>query len=411
MDFLKKHWACICLLAVACLLLYDQGVLAMDTDTYNSLSDGSITSYDFIRDKIYNLELTPGQLATYPCSGAIVITDTQTGAVKACVSYPGYDTNRLVNDMDVAYYNKLVTDLSSPFYSRATQEVLAPGSTFKPIAGTAGVMEEVITIDEAVGCTGKFDQVDPPINCWNKNGHGLESLVTAIRDSCNYYFNTIGLRLSMVNGVYDDDTGIEKLKKYASMYGLDGKSGVEVPETAPHLATYGSAPAAMGQSDHAFTVTQLAKYVNTIANSGTCYDLTLIDHISDSNGNVIEDKEPAVHSTVDIPENLWNAIHQGMRAVVLNHKQFRDYNDVAVAGKTGTAQQSGDKPNHAAFIGYAPYEQPEIALAVRVANGYTSQNTAAIARDIFSYYFGKKDVNELLTGHAMEVATDNIRTD
>ena len=272
-------------------------------------------------------------------------------------------------------------------------------------------MEEVIGIDEAVGCTGKFDQVDPPINCWNKWGHGLETLTTAIRDSCNYYFNTIGLRLSMVNGVYDDDTGIEKLKKYAAMYGLDAKSGVEVPESAPHFATYGAVPAAMGQSNHAFTVTQLARYVNTIANSGTCYDLTLIDHISDSNGNTIEDKEPVVHSTVDIPDNLWDAIHTGMRAVVLNHSQFRNYNDVAVAGKTGTAQEAMDKPSHAEFIGYAPYEDPQMAVAVRVANGYTSSNAAIIARDMVSYYFGKKSVEELLTGHAMQAATDNTRTD
>jgi len=394
-----------------CLLLYDQGILNMDEGAYNQLSTGAITAYDFIMDKIYNLEITPGQLALTPCSGAIVITDPANGDVKVCVSYPGYDNNRLVNEMDSAYYTKLVTDLSSPFYSRATQEVLAPGSTFKIVAATAGVAEGVIGIDEGVVCTGKFEDVEPPINCWNQYGHGGEVLYTAIRDSCNYYFNTIGLRLSLDNGVYNDDQGIERLRKYGSMYGLDAKSGVEVPETAPHFATYAAVPAAMGQSDHAFTVTQLARYVNTIANSGNCYDLTLIDRITDSNGNVIDDHEPKLHSTVDISSELWSAIHTGMRAMVQNHEVFRDYMDVAVAGKTGTAQQVTTIPSHAEFIGYAPYENPTMALAVRVANGYSSKNAAAIARDTISFYFGMKSEEEVLTGHAVEVSSDNTRTD
>ena len=394
-----------------CLLLYDQGILTMNTDDYNSLSSGATGAYDFIRDKIYNLEITPGQLALTPCSGSIVITDPSNGNVKVCVSYPGYDNNRLVNEMDTAYYNKLVTDLSSPFYSRATQEVLAPGSTFKIVTATAGVMESQVSVDEGVVCTGEFTEVEPPISCWNKYGHGAETLSTAIRDSCNYYFNTIGYRLSIVNGEYDDDTGIASIKKYASMYGLDAKSGVEVPETPPHLADYAAVPAAMSQSNHAFTVTQLARYVSTIANSGQCYDLTMIDRITDSNGNVIDDKEPVLHSTVDLPDYLWNAIHTGMRSMVQQHSEFQNYTAVSVAGKTGTAQEVVTRPNHALFVGYAPYENPQMAIAVRVANGYTSQNTAAIARDMISYYFNTADASELITGRAAEVTSDNTRTD
>ena len=394
-----------------CLLLYDQGILVMNVEDYNNLSDGTTEAFDFIRSKIYNLEITPGQLALTPCSGSIVITDPANGDVKVCVSYPGFDNNRLVNDMDTAYYNKLVTDLSSPFYSRATQEVLAPGSTFKIVTATAGVMESQVAVDEGIVCTGEFTEVEPPIKCWNAWGHGTETLSTAIRDSCNYYFNTIGFRLSMVNGVYDDDTGISKIHKYASLYGLDAKSGVEVPETAPHIADYAAVPAAMGQSNHAFTVTQLARYVNTIANSGQCYDLTMIDRITDSNGNVIDDNEPVLHSTVDLPEYLWNAIHTGMRAMVQQHSEFQTYTAVAVAGKTGTAQEVTTKPNHALFIGYAPFENPQMAIAVRVANGYTSQNTAAIARDMISYYFGTTDPAELITGMAANVTSNNTRTD
>ena len=394
-----------------CLLLYDQGILDMDEDMYNMLSDGTMGAYDFIREKIYNLELTPAQLALTPCSGSIVITDPNSGDVKCCVSYPGYDTNRLVNEMDSAYYNKLVTDLSSPFYSRATQEVLAPGSTFKIVTATAGVMENVIGVDEGVGCTGNFEESDPPVKCWVYPGaHGYEVLQTAIRDSCNFYFNTIGFRLSFVNDVYQDELGIEKLQEYAALYGLDQKSGVEVPETAPHIADYDAVRAAMGQSNHSFTVTQLARYVNTIANSGNCYDLTLINRVTDTNGNIIDSNEPQLHSTVDLPDYLWTAIHSGMRAMAQQHNVFRDYTTVAVAGKTGTAQETKLRPNHALFIGYAPFNDPEMTITVRIANGYSSSNAAAAAKDTISYYFGKEEETALASNTAVTNITTNNST-
>ena len=381
-----------------CLLLYDQGVLEMNVSTYDSLSNGSLTAYNFIMDKIYNLELKPSQLALRPCSGSIVITDPNTGDVKACVTYPGYDNNRLVNDMDSEYYNKLATDQSSPFYSRATQETLAPGSTFKLVAATAGVMEYQVAVDEGITCTGKFTDVAQDINCWIYPGaHGVETLSTAIRDSCNFYFNTIGYRLSMVNGEYDDDAGMNTLAKYARMYGFDAKSGIEVPESSPHIATSDPVRAAMGQSDNAYTVSQIARYVSTLANSGTCYDLTLIDRVTDSNGNTIDNNEPVVHSTVELPDNLWDAIHSGMRAVVQNHSAFKDYTGVAVAGKTGTAQETTDRPNHALFIGYAPYDNPEMAIATRIANGYSSATTAALSRDVITYYFDHSTESTLIT--------------
>ena len=401
--------------AQVCLLLFDQGVLAMNTSDYDRLSSGSLGGYDFIRDKIYNLEITPAQLALNPCSGAIVVTNPDDGTVKACVTYPSYDSNRLVNDMDEDYYYKLVTDLSSPFYSRATQELLAPGSTFKPIAATAGVAEGVLGVSEQLYCTGEFDSVDPPIKCWISPGaHGTETLADGIKNSCNFFFNTIGWRLAAVDGEYNDDEGVERLKKYAGMYGLDSGSGIEVPESSPHMLTYDAVRGAMGQSDHAYTVSQLARYVMTLANSGQCYDLTLVDKVTDSNGNTVVDQDPVLHSELKLSSELWDAIHTGMREVVLNHDSFHDYNmegGVAVSGKTGTAQEVTTKPNHALFIGYAPSEAPQMALACRIAYGYTSANTAALARDVINYYFKQKDSSELMPGHAIQVTAGNTRTD
>lgn len=396
-----------------CMLLFDQGVLEMDTDTYNGLSAGSIDDCEFIRQKIYNLEIRPSQLALAPCSGSLVLTDPNSGETLACVTYPGYDNNRLANEMDSDYFNKLNMDKSSPFYSRATQEAIAPGSTFKIVTAAAGYMEGVISIGEGINCTGKFDTPpfdEQPINCWNIYGHGVETLQTAIRDSCNYFFNSVGYRLSLVNGEYVDSVGIEKLTKYASMFGLDAKSGLEVPETMPSVSTEDAARSAMGQATHLYTTAGLARYVSTIANSGTCYDLTLVKYITDSSGSVLEENKATVHNTLDLPQELWDTIHAGMRGVVQNHSAFsaeaapafNGTDGLAVAGKTGTAQQSKDKPNHGLFIGYAPYDDPEIALAVRITNGYSSANAALVARDVISYYYNLQDESELITGHASQ---------
>lgn len=411
--------------ADVCLLLYDQGVLEQDDDHYGLLASGSISAYDFIRAKILNLELTPGQLALEPCSGSVVITDPDTGDVLACVTYPGYDNNRLANDMDSDYYNKLNTDLSSPFYNKATQEQTAPGSTFKLVSATAGYSEGIVSLYDTINCTGQFDLIDEerPINCWiystkaKAGSHGPLMMADAIKESCNYYFNTIGYLLGKTGDdedSYSDSYGMERLIKYAKMYGLDAKSGIEIDEIAPHVATADPARSAMGQSDHAYTTSQLARYVTTLANSGTCYDLTLLQKVTDSSGNTLDEPEPVVHNKLDLPQELWDTMHQGMNAVANNNsvlKEMKTTYKFDMAGKTGTAQQRTDKANHALFIGYAPYDNPEMAIAVRITNGYTSKNAAMVARDIIKYRFGLEEENKLITGSATIVGADNTAQD
>ena len=191
------------------------------------------------------------------------------------------------------------------------------------------------------------------------------------------------------------------------MFGLDDTSGVEVPETAPNISQNDAVRTAMGQAENLFTTTQLARYVSTIANSGTCYNLTLVDAITDSTGSVLEEHEADVRNTVDLTQELWDAIHTGMRGVVENHSAFENFTGVSVAGKTGTAQITTDIPNHGAFIGYAPYEDPEMSITVRIANGYTSANAALVARDVISYYFGLQTEEELVTGHASQASSSS----
>lgn len=399
--------------ADVCILLFDQGILEMDTEDYENLQNGTLSGYNFILSKISNLEITPAQLALNPCSGSVVLTDPNTGEVLACVTYPGYDNNRLANDMDTDYFNKLNMDKSSPFYSRATQEAIAPGSTFKIVTAAAGVMEGVINIGEQIFCTGKFTDTDIPVNCWNTSGHGALTLQTAITESCNYFFNTVGYRLATRGGSYDDSEGIETLTEYASMFGLDETSGVEVPESSPYISQMDAVRTSMGQADNLFTTTQLARYVSTVANSGDCYNLTLVGYVTDSTGSVLEKNESELRNKVELSSDLWNTIHAGMRGVVQNLTAFQGFTGVAVAGKTGTAQVSTDVPNHGVFIGYAPYDSdPQIAIAVRIAHGYSSGNAALVARDVISYYFNLKEEDELVTGTAStEVVTGNTRND
>ena len=387
-----------------CLLLYDQGILEYDEETVGKLRSGAYSAYSFMLDRIKNLEITPGQLALEPCSAGCVITDPNTGDVLANVSYPGYDNNRLTNTMDSAYYAELNRDLAGPLYSRSTQERTAPGSTFKPISAVAGLEEGVIRSTDIIHATGVFTEAYGSPTCWIYNqyhgSHGNINMVDAIRVSCNYYFYEVGFRLGGGRSTgYSSDRALAALSKYAVMFGFDHTSGMELPESDPKISDSDGIRSAIGQGTHLYTVSQIARYVSTIANKGTVYDLTLLDKLTDSEGNTIEDYSASVYNNIDIADNSWNTIQEGMHQVAENTAAFKDLN-LTIAGKTGTAQQSKSHPNHALFMGYAPYESPQIAIAIRIANGYTSANAASMAADIFSYYFDLTDKDELLNGSA-----------
>lgn len=387
-----------------CLLLYDQGILEYDEETVGKLRSGAYSAYSFMLDRIKNLEITPGQLALEPCSAGCVITDPNTGDVLANVSYPGYDNNRLTNTMDSAYYAELNRDLAGPLYSRSTQERTAPGSTFKPISAVAGLEEGVIRSTDIIHATGVFTEAYGSPTCWIYNqyhgSHGNINMVDAIRVSCNYYFYEVGFRLGGGRSTgYSSDRALAALSKYAAMFGFDHVSGMELPESDPKISDSDGIRSAIGQGTHLYTVSQIARYVSTVANRGTVYDLTLLDKVTDSEGNTIEDYSASVYNNIDIADNSWNTIQEGMHQVAENTAAFKDL-DLTIAGKTGTAQQSKSHPNHALFMGYAPYESPQIAIAIRIANGYTSANAASMAADIFSYYFDLTDKDELLNGSA-----------
>ena len=396
-----------------CLLLYDQGVLEADETTYNALASGSMRAYDFMINKISNLEITPAQLALDPCSGSVVITDVKTGETLACVTYPGYDNNRLANNMDSEYFNHLQEDLSNPFYNKATQETRAPGSTFKILTAVAGIEEGIVTNGYGVVCDGAFHFPNSSdyVLCNNGIGHGYMSVVNGIANSCNDFFGQVGYDLGIdSNGVFSDSLGMETLTKYAEMFRMNEKSGLEIDETAPQMASVDVVRSSIGQSDASYTTSQLARYVTTIASRGISYDLTLFDKITDADGNVLEDYSPEVKGDLDVSDSTWSTVHEGMRGVASRNAVLSSL-DVAVAGKTGTAQEDLSRPSHGLFIGFAPYEDPEIAMAVRITNGYSSGNAVSVANDIFSYVYNLADESEILSGTANTENLSNVRID
>ena len=386
-----------------CLILYDQGVLQEDEETYNALKNGAVSAYNFIKDKIKKLEITPGQLALDPCSASCVITDVNSGAVRALVSYPGYDNNKLANTVDAEYYANLSSDLSYPLFNHATQEKTAPGSTFKMVSATAGLCEGVISVGETIDCEGTYTTISPSPTCWiYPSSHGPLSVVDAIRDSCNFFFYEVGYRLSSRNGVYNDKQGIEYISKYAELFGLGSKTGIEIVESEPNISTEYPVTSAIGQGNHNYTTIQLARYVSTVANSGTLYNLTLLDKITDKDKNVIKQYSPQVSDTLDeVSDTVWSVLHSGMRKVVEKLDAFSDF-EVEVAGKTGTAEEVKTRGNHALFVGYAPYNNPEIAIATRIAYGYTSTHTAEIASNVLKYYFKEEGYENIVNGVASE---------
>ncbi len=391
--------------------MYDQGIFQTDDGVYNAFEAGRVSDYDLVISKIHNLELTPAMLALDPCSGSAVVTDPESGEIYACVTYPGYDNNRLTNKMDVAYYNRLAADLSRPFYNKATQQKTAPGSTFKLITATAGLEEGVIDENTTFDCTGAFTLLETPLNCWWKQGHNTLNVVGGIEKSCNVFFSNVGYALGVdEDNDFSDTIALTKLQSYAKMYDMDKPSGIEVPEAEPEISDRYAIPSSIGQGTNNYTTTQLARYVTTLASSGTSYNLSLIDRVTDTDDNLVEDYTPSIESNLEVSEETWDLIHEGMRNVVISNPSFNDM-PVEIAGKTGTAQESKSRPSHALFISYAPYEDPEVCVAVRIGNGYSSVNAQMVGKDIYQYYFHTIEVDAILTGVAMTDSISNERID
>lgn len=386
-------------------ILFEQGVLDKEDDKdYNDFASGKLSDYKFIRRKINNLEITPAQLALDPCEGSVVITDVDTGEILAMVSYPSYDNNLLTNSVDPDYYAKLIADKTKPLYNRATQQRTAPGSTYKMLTTIAGVEEGAINLGTMIKDEGIFENDSQPPKCWIYPGnHGTIGIEEALEVSCNYFFYEVGYRLGGGKNNFSDSVGLSKLSKYASLFGLDTNSGIELDEIAPKVSDETVIRSAIGQGTNSYTPTQLSRYVTTIATSGTCYDLSIIKEIKNIEGKTTYENPHNIHGTVDIDSALWNTVHNGMRRVVEKHTpedMLINQIDVDVAGKTGTAEENLARPAHALFVSYAPFNKPEISVTTVIPYGYSSGNAEELAGFIYAYYFDPDKLeNASITGN------------
>ncbi len=395
-----------------CNILIDQNLVSLSDDEKVSWSQNKLSPYQFMYNRISNLEITPAQLALDPYSASCVITDVNNGKVLAIVSYPSYDNNYLANGADAEYLSKILNDKSLPMLNYATQQRTAPGSTYKMVTAAAGLTEGVITPKTLITCTGSFEVVNDIHTCWIYPGrHNALNVTNALMHSCNCFFYEVAYRLSLSeNKRYDSDLGIEKLTKYADMFGLTDKSGVEIEEYSPIVSTAYSVPSAIGQGSNSFTTVGIARYVTAVANSGTVYDLTLLDKLCDSNGLVLKYYDANVRNTIELSDSTWDVIHSGMRKVVESKSYFKNFK-LAFAGKTGSAQQAKNKADHGLFVCYAPYENPEISISLRIANGYTSEYVADTTLDILKLYFDIEDEEDIVTGNAASINVTTISGD
>lgn len=324
------------------------------------------------------------------CGGAVMLS-VKDNSVIAAASAPNYDLSKYYDSDYNAWLN---TNEHSPMFSRTFDGSFSPGSAFKPCVALAALQEKVITQNTAIKCTKHYDYYpNYVVNCLGT--HGSISLNTAMTVSCNYYFAETGRRL-----------GATTLYMYAEKFGLGVKTGIEIDESVGVLAGRDSTTwyegntvqAAIGQSDNTFTPMQLATYVSTIANNGVRYKTHMVRKIvnyeRDETVLYNNPKEPVVMSESGVSKSNFNIVKKAMRSVVTGGTAtiVSSY-PKAVAGKTGTAENAGS--DHVIFVCYAPYDKPEVAVAVVLEHGAKGKYAMYTAMDMMDAYFYDKTVKQL----------------
>lgn len=359
-------------------------------------------------------------------AGAVVVMNIKSGEVLALASYPDYEPQLFVKGISTEKYNEYVNSTEKPLFNRAISGAYAPGSTFKMVTAIAGLETNKITPTEKINDIGVYPRGHHPV-CWYytsfHSGHGYLNVSEAIKHSCNYFFYELGYRM-----------GIDTLSKYASYFGLGRKTGIELQgEAVGDLATRekvekqnkewylaDTLSAAIGQSYNNFTPVQMAKYISMLVNGGNPIDVSIVKNIINIDGQEVSKQE--INEFVNKKLNLQDekvenlnmkkenikAVLEGMRGVTSEsggtaYSTFKNF-EIEVGGKTGSAQ-TGNGTN-GWFVGFAPFDDPEIAVVVLVENGGHGGYTAEVAKKIIAEYFGMnaKKVNENMS------ASSNIQT-
>lgn len=351
-------------------------------------------------------------------AGACVVMNVNTGEVLAMASYPDYNPSDFVGGISNEAWNNYISNPAKPLVDKATQNSYSPGSTFKMITAIAGLESGAIRLNEKINDTGVYKKYGISMNCWYytdyHTGHGWVNVSEAIEKSCNYFFYETGDRM-----------GIDKLAEFAKYFGLGSKTGIELQgETSGVLANRESKQklhpddpgwnpgntlnAAIGQGDNEFSPLQMAKYISMLANGGHKVDVSIVKTIRNADGSEASREEinqfvnkklkleEDSSGNIDINQNYLNAVLEGMKSVTSDtggtaYVRFKDFN-ISVGGKTGSAEAPNNQV-HAWFVGFAPFENPEIAIVVMVENGGHGNYTAEVVRDIMAEYFGMNTQN------------------
>lgn len=340
--------------------------------------------------------------------GAAVVLNVQTGEVLAMASYPNYNPALFTNGISSDDYQKYINDKRHPFINKAISDKSAPGSIFKMVTAIAALESNQISINDKINDTYRYTFYrDYQPTCWKPGGHGLLNITQAIEVSCNFFFYEIGRR-----------AGIAKIDEVAKKLGLGSKTGIELPdEIAGTLAgpevdkqwTGGKTiQTAIGQSYNDYTPLQMAKYTVMIANGGKNIDVTIVKSINNPDGTTVSRNEldSYIHNKLGVETNSGSdlnisstdleAVKNGMKNVTSDesgtaYKYFKDFS-ISIGGKTGSASIGNSGHANAWFVGFGPFENPKIAVAVYVKRGEHGAYTAPIARDIFAQYFGMNAV-------------------
>lgn len=402
------------------------GVIVGETETTESIMGNSVVltidmdlqskAEEVLEKYIYKIQ--NGEYAeTFKDAkaGALVVLDVKTSEVLALASYPTYNPDEFVDGISNSEYEKYFRDENKPMYNRAIQGAYSPGSTYKPLTAIAAIESGAVKVKETIVDQGRYDKGHKPV-CWiwsdYRGTHGPVDVATALKVSCNYYFYEVGYRM-----------GIDTLAKYTRLFGLGRKTGIEIIGEASGVVASreyinslsekdgkkrtwmiaDTLSAAIGQSYNSFTPIQMAYYIATLANKGVKNELTILKDVITSDGESVSrelvdsvvdakiNKEEQEYGSLSISPDTLNAVFEGMRSVTgerggTAYSTFGSF-PIEVAGKTGTATASSGSAN-AWFVGFAPYDDPEIAVVCVIEHGGHGGYTAPVVKEVMEEYFG-----------------------
>lgn len=391
-------------------------------------------AFNILQEAMERRRATPDPFTPGPVEveqGVVIVMVPNTGEILAMVNIPTFDNNRFSTEVPVDYYLGLARNDYTPLVNHAISGQYPPGSTFKLVPASGALQEGVISPNRLLFDPGeitipnRFAPNDPgraqTFVCWLQEGHGRVNMLSGIANSCDVYFYKI-------SGGYDQDgenidgLGVDRLHEYADQFGFGRVQGIELPLEAPgnnpsqawKRQTHGEPWSTgddynmgIGQGFVTSTPLQVAQMAAIVANGGFLYRPTIIHHITDSEGNVVQPFEPEVLNSVNVDREWLDIVAEGMRLVNQEggtgaaFTSWLDEYGITSAGKTGTSEYCDNiaikrrwciegqiLPTHSLYVGYAPFENPEIVVAVFIFNGGEgSQWAAPVAREVMTAYF------------------------